>query len=159
MGFKDILTNHQIRYPAMQAQDAYKLAHQAACGPAHAIVNSEDAQNWLEEEVQSLHNPYPEPAIDPISPDGCLVRVHLAPYLAAGGSIETFLDAFIATSHEFIANYTQLKTYLDSALPLFPGLESLGEALKTQGYPAAHHSEAYRTAYKPAYRVVLKHLI
>ncbi len=159
MKFIDILTNHQLRYPAMQAQDAYKLIYQTACGPAHAITDPEAARAWLEKELQNLSDPYPEPASDPISPDGCLVRVHLAPYLVSGGSIEKLQDAFITTSHEFTADHTRLKSYLETALPLFPGLESLRETLKARGYPAMHHSDAYRAAYKPAYRLVFKHLL
>ncbi len=159
MEFVDILTHNKMRYPAMQAQDAYKLAHQAACGPAHAVSDPKAARAWLEEEVQNLVDPYPEPAIDPISPDGHLVRVHLAPYLVTGGSIEKLLDAFIATSNVFKPDHTQLIIYLTITLPLYPELETLLETLKPQGYPAVHHSEAYRSAYKPAYRVVLKHLI
>lgn len=159
MKFTTLLENHQNRYPAMQAQDAYKLIHQAACGPAHAVTNPQAAQDWLEEELQTLHDPYPEPAIDPISPDGALVRVHLAPYLAAGGNIERLLDAFITTSREFPADPTKLRKYFDTALALFPGLESLVETLKPQGYPAMHHSPAYRKAYKPAYRVALKEFL
>ena len=156
MKIKDILQYHQIRYPAMQAQDAYKLIHQAASGPAHAVTDPEAPRAWLEQEVQDLLDPYPEPAIDPISPDGTLVRVHLAPYLAAGGSIEQLLKAFITTSREFPVDHSHLQAYLDTALPLFPELESLLETIKTQGFPAVHHSKAYRAAYKPAYRVVLK---
>lgn len=159
MKFIDILTNHQIRYPAMQAQDAYKLAHQSACGPTHAVTDPESARDWLEQEVQGFIDPYPEPAIDPISPDGRLVRVHLSPYLATGGSIERLLDAFIKTSREYTSDNTLLKAYLDIALPLFPKLQSLLETLKSQGYPVVHHSEAYRAAYTPAYRVVLNHLL
>jgi len=159
MKFVDILTHHQTRYPAIQAQDAYKLAHQAACGTAHAVTDPDSARAWLENEIQNLINPYPEPAIDPINPDDSLVRVHLAPYLVSGGSIEKLLEAFITTSFEFSADHTQLKTYLDLALPLFPQLDDMLETLKNQDFPPVHHSNTYRTAYRPAYRVVLKHLL
>jgi hypothetical protein len=84
--------------------------------------------------------------------------VHLAPYLAAGYRIDRLLEAFITTSREFTPDHTQLKIYLDIAMPLFPKLESLLESLEPRGYPAVHHSKAYRAAYKPAYRVVLKRL-
>lgn len=143
----------------MQAQDAYKLVYQAACGPAHAITDPDSARTWLEKEVQTLHDPYPEPIFDPISPDGSLVRVHLAPYLADGGDLETFLHAFLRTSREIVPDFEKLEGYLTAALNTFPCLKSFKETLQAQGYPAVHHSEAYRTTYKPAYRVVLKHLI
>jgi hypothetical protein len=155
MHILSILCSHQERYPAMQAQDVYKLIHQSACGNAHAISNPQAARDWLEQEVQNLCDPYPEHTIDPINPDGSLARVHLAPYLADGGNLDTLLDAFLHTSREYHANIKKLERYLDAALPLVPGLMALVANLKPQNYPAVHHSTDYRAAYKPAYRVIL----
>lgn len=143
----------------MGAQDAYKLIHQAACGPAHAVRNRADARQRLEEELQNLTHAYPEPAIDPISPDGDLVRVHLSPYLAASGDVETLLKAFIQTSCEFRPDQEKLVSYLTTALMYVEGLQELMITLKNQGYPAVHHSKPYRAAYQPAYRVVLEKLL
>jgi hypothetical protein len=151
-----LLSNHLMRYPAIQAQDVYKLIHQAACGPAHAVTNSKDAHDWLEKELKNLSDPYPEPIIDPISLDGALVRVHLAPYMAGGGDPEVLLNAFIRTSHEFFPDHDRLEGYLMAVQLEIAGLQELAKTLKIQGYPALHHSDQYRAAYKPAYRVVLK---
>lgn len=159
MNFLSILSDHQLRYPAMGAQDVYKLIYQAACGPGHAVSNPAQARDWLEKELHNLSDPHPEPAIDPISPDGKLVRVHLSPYLAGGGDRETLLQAFIQTSCEFCPDQLKLERTLKAALPYVEGLKELMKTLKTGGYPAVHHSEQYRAAYKPAYRVVLKKLL
>ncbi|HOM67267.1 MAG TPA: hypothetical protein PLA02_04480 [Brevefilum fermentans] len=156
MNFTTILKDHLKRYPLMQAQDGYKLIHQAACGPAHAVTHREAAREWLKNELETLSDPWPEALIDPISPDGDLVRVHLAPFKAEGGDPEPLLDAFIRTSQEVIPDFQLLEEYLHTSLPFVPGLEELMSTLKPQGYPALHHSDAYRTAYRPAYRVVLK---
>jgi len=121
MHILSILSSHQTRYPVMQAQDVYKLMHQSACGNAHAVSNPQAARDWLDQEVQNLCDPYPEPAIDPINPDGSLARVHLASYLADGGNLDTLLDAFLHTSREYPANFTKLERYFDTALPLVPG--------------------------------------
>jgi hypothetical protein len=115
MHILSILANHQKRYPAMQAQDVYKLIHQSACGNAHAISNPEAAREWLEQEVQNLCDPYPEPTIDPINPDDSLARVHLAPYLADGGELDILFEAFLRTSREYHANFTELERYLETA--------------------------------------------
>ena len=155
MNFLSILSNHLLRYPAMQAQDAYKLIHQAALGNAHAVIHPEAVQKWLESELKDLLEPYPEPALDPISPDGTLVRVHLGPFMAAGGNLDSLLAAFFRTSSTFISDHQRLESYLEESLPYVTGLEELMRTLKNQDYPAVHHSEAYRAAYKPAYRVVL----
>jgi len=140
----------------MQAQDAYKLIHQAACGPAHAVTSQDAAREWLENELKTLTDPWPETLIDPISPDGELVRVHLGPFKALGFNSHMLLDAFIHTSLEITPNYQLLESYLLTSLTLIPGLKELMETQRTLGYPALHHSDQYRISYKPAYRVVLK---
>jgi hypothetical protein len=159
MHILSILSDHKVRYPAMRVQDVYKLIHQSACGPAHAVMSSQAAREWLENEVRNLIDPYPEPAIDPISPDGTLARVHLAPYLANGGELDTLLDAFLRTSREYRANFEKLAEYLTAAQQIIPGLAALTADLKLKNFPAVHHSTAYRVAYKPAYRVVLRKYI
>ena len=64
-----------------------------------------------------------------ISPDGRMVRVNLRPYFAAGGRV----------------------------LPLRRGaLHAYFERMRARGYPAVEHSGAYRGAYDPSYRVVLR---
>jgi hypothetical protein len=154
--FQTILTSHQARYPLMQACDVYKLIHQAALGSEHAVSDLQAARERLQNELQALRAPHPEPAIDPISPDGAIVRVHLSAYMAGGGHFDSLLNAFLRTSRKFHGQHETLEEYLRLALPLAPGLNALAKSLSAQGYPAIHHSEAYRAAYKPAYRVVLK---
>ena len=156
MNISTILIDHLKRYPLMQAQDVYKLIHQAACGPAHAVTHRDVAREWLENELETLSDPWPEALIDPISPDGELVRVHLAPFKASRGDPLTLLDAFIRTSQEVHPDDERLERYLAASLESVPELAGLLASLKSQGFPALHHSDAYRTAYRPAYRVVLK---
>ena len=159
MSIITILSDHQARYPLMAAQDVYKLLYQAAFGSAHAMNNSQKAYDWLQREVEDLLEPYPGPAIDPISPDGTLVRVHLAPYLVGGGDLTTLLDAFVRTSQVYQQDRGKFESYLEEAMPLVQGLLGLVKRLKDQGYPAVHHSTIYRQAYKPAYRVVLREFL
>jgi hypothetical protein len=156
MTFETILANHQTRYPLMAARDVYKLIHQAALGSEHAIPDAQTARTRLEQELQGLSNPHPEPAIDPISPDGEIVRVHLSAFVAQDGQVEQLLAAFLRTGREYHGALHLLETYLQTALPLAPGLDDILPALKAQGYPALHHSAAYREHYRPAYRVVLR---
>jgi hypothetical protein len=159
MSLLTILSDHQTRYPLMETQDVYKLLHQAALGNAHAVINSQQAYDWLQSEVEGLIEPYPEPAIDPISPDGILVRVHLSPFIAQGGDLNTLVNAFVCTSEVYPQDRGKFESYLEEAMPHVEGLKGLAKELRLQGYPAVHHSSAYRAAYKPAYRVVLKRLL
>lgn len=156
MTFQTILANHQTRYPLMQPQDIYKLIHQAALGSEHAIPNPQTARTRLEEELRAISNPHPEPAIDPISPDGKMIRVHLSAFVAQGGQVDHLLEAFLRTGREYHGAPHLLETYIQAALLLVPDLGDILPTLKEQGYPALHHSAAYRQHYRPAYRVVLR---
>ena len=49
-----LLSAHLKRYPAMQLDDIYKLLHQAALGPGHAVENPAAARKRLDEEWAAL---------------------------------------------------------------------------------------------------------
>ncbi len=159
MSIQSILLAHLARYPLMAAQDIYKLIHQAALGSEHAIPNPQIAQTRLEQELREISNPYTEPAIDPISPDGAIARVHLSAFMAQGGKMTQLCQAFLRTGREYHGAPALLETYLQAALPLAPDLQNILPALQEQGYPALHHSAAYRKHYRPAYRVVLREFL
>ena len=76
---KRVLLIHVQRYPRLRPQDLYKLIYQAAMGCEHAVQNVAEARSWLESEVKSLRKGPEEPAIDPIAPDGRIVRINLRP--------------------------------------------------------------------------------
>ncbi len=155
-----ILRAHHERYPEMGVQDVYKLAHQAALGPGHAVGNPSGARDYLERELESMGAGPVEPLYDPISADGELVRVHLRPYLDAGRDTDPLLDAFVRTANEYQGSVNVLETYWEAARqadlwPLAP-MDRFFTEMKDAGFPAVHHSEKYSRLYRPAYRVVLQ---
>lgn len=163
--FQIILLEHARRYPAWQMEDLYKLIHQANLGSEHAVTDREHARRWLEEELAHLQPTQPEPLIDPISPDGSIVRVHLQPFAAGGLSSALLLDAFIQTSAGFRGSIRGLEDAWREATSLAEGgllhfdpakMESFITEKSRQGYPAVHHSERYTLAYHPAYRVTAR---
>ena len=79
-----LLGQHLQRYPRMELADVYKLLHQAAMGPGHALRDPAQARDALRSECAALEPGGQDPLVDPISPDGQLARVHLRPWLAAG---------------------------------------------------------------------------
>lgn len=158
-----ILTRHLARYPRMGPQDVYKLVFQSAMGSRHAALDSAMAAAWLAREIATLAPGPPEPVIDTISPDDGIVRVNLRPYLAAGGSPDALLDAFVRTAREYDGSPARLRRELaaverlagEGAIPLSPSaLRRYFQRMRAQGYPAVDHSPAYEEAYHPAYRVV-----
>jgi hypothetical protein len=153
-----ILHSHLSRYPAMQIQDVYKLLHQAAMGSEHAISHLESARNWLKRELAEMGEGPPEPLLDPISPNGKIVRVHLRPFVAAGHDPDVLLDAFIRTANEHHGDVRLLEQFWQVAIatPKFPSMEmeEFIRSMKADYYPAVHHSTEFEKLYRPAYRVV-----
>ena len=163
-----LLGQHQQRYPRMELADLYKLLHQSAMGAGHAITDPEAARAALRSECASLAVAEAEPILDPISPDGQLARVHLRPYLAAGGDVEALAAAFLATpqahpgSRDKLAKFCAcLGDLADAGGIPFPRaqVDAYFGPIIAQGYPVVRHSQAYRTAYRPAYRVVAVSLL
>jgi len=153
-----VLQFHLNRYPKMQIQDVYKLLHQASLGSEHAVSNPESARCWLVQELAEMGEGISEPLIDPISPDGKIVRVHLRPFVSAGHDLNLLLDAFIRTANEYRGNARWLEQYWREAFGVtgfsIREMDEFFYALKEKNFPAVHHSTEYKKLYHPAYRVV-----
>jgi hypothetical protein len=158
-----LLSSHLARYPAMQLDDIYKLLHQAALGPGHAVDNPAAARKRLDEELVALGSGHAEPMEDVISPDGRLARVHLRGFMAAGGKPEALHRAFVETANSYPASADKLAKFCGCLGDLaaaggipFKQEEVVAyfDKISRDGYPAVHHSEAFRHAYHPAYRVI-----
>jgi hypothetical protein len=154
-----VLSAHTARYPAWQLPDAYKLLHQATLGSEHAVADPAAPRAWLARELATLGEGPDEPVADTL---GRFVRLHLRPFLARGGDTDALLDAFIRT-----ANTPTDTSDLACALRALEAMASDGAvpwsadavrqyvaARRAAGFPAVHHSDAFRAAYAPAYRVV-----
>src|SRR5260370_41699546 len=94
-----LIRTHVHRYSEIDILDIYKLLHQAVFGPGHAIKSIKPAREWLEREAAILQpGPPDQPLVENIHPEHQIVRVHLLPYLAAGGNLGRLLDAFVQSS-------------------------------------------------------------
>lgn len=102
--------------------------------------------------------------VDPISADGRILRVNLRPYLAAKGDVFALVHAFVRTANEHKGVVEQLRRYWSIAeqmaevgyLPFEKeAFRSFFTQMEAQSFPAVHHSTTYRTAYHPAYRVIV----
>ena len=160
---KRILLGHVQRYPGLRPQDLYKLLYQAAMGCEHAVQDVAEARTWLEREVRRLHEGPQEPTVDPIAPDGRIVRINVRPYLAKRGDLDRLFAAFIQTAAEFMGSLDVLQRYLSHTeemevageLPFSSNtLKGFFAKREAEGFPAVHHSDAYRRSYRPAYRIV-----
>ena len=162
---REILAQQAARYPRLQVPDLYKLLYQAVWGSEHAVDDAGRARAGLECEAAALQAGPVEPAIEPISPDGCIVRVNLRPYLAGGGALLALLEAFLRTARSRRGSPAQFRQYWawarrmaqEGALHLdSEEMRALFAEMEARGFPAVHHSEEYARAYHPAYRVVAR---
>ncbi len=156
---------HLLRYPQMQIADLYKLLHQAALGSEHAVRDEQAARDWLERELLQMGEGPDDSLMDPLSPDGQILRVHLRPYLRAGKNPETLLRAFIQTANEWRGSPKKLKEYGAAAARLAQAgtgsirreeIDAFFAKMEEQYFPAVHHSKDYQRLYRPAYRVVAR---
>ena len=166
--FRRLLRTQLARHPQLEVQDLYKLIFQASFGSEHAVADPVAAHHRLERELHGLADGPEEPIVDPISPDGRVVRINLRPYLAARGNVAGLLEAFVRTAREHRGTAATLHRYwryaermaAASLLP-FAGemLQGFFAAMQIQGFPAVHHSETYAKTYRPAYRVIVREFL
>ena len=157
-----LLMGHMDRRPLMRVTDYYKLIYQGVFGVGH--IMGEGAWGWLEREAEGLDmsEHQGEPLIEAISVDGSVVRVNLRPYLREGGSLTALFDSMRETAlvegstEAFMEVWRVFLTLVEEGrIEVDPAdLEDIGVELREKGVIPHHHSQAYREAYYPAYRVV-----
>lgn len=165
----ELLDEHLERYPLITPTDLYKLAHQACLGPGHLLDHSTErmVRDALASEVRSLDlEPRAwEDAVELLHPDSEMARVHLRPFVRAGGEVGRLADALIATVEEVgDGDKDALGTMLGAFRQGLQGralsweTSAFDALLRTQieaGLTLVSHSDTYREAYDPHYRVVL----
>ena len=166
--YATILEEQHARYPAMEAQDWYKLVHQSVFGAGHAIQNIETAHDWLIREWDDLDTVSNEPLVEILGPDSMFARINLRPYKSAGGRSDKLFQAFLQTANQEVKPGDGFERYWRSlkeaakkrtiAVSL-DALDSLYSIMSAEGLPAIHHSERYSGLYAPAYRVVRYELL
>ena len=157
------LARYAREWPELQIDDLIKLLYQSAFGCGHFVSSEARVRSFLEEETAGLA---PDAALTLVEPIlGKYARVHLAPYAAQGMALKTLARLFMFAANEAPAE--DAAAWFEAALCLLQEMADggvlpfSGEAMRTQldayraaGCPALHHSEAFRAAYHPAYRVL-----
>ena len=156
-----ILITHAKRYPLMQPRDAVKLIYQNEFGGGHLIRDEEACLNYLRREYATLEKDPTAPLYEDIG--NGIIRVNLAALREE--DLEQLGKAFIdsAAKHKgtldsFLNKLEVLQTLTSEGVFAFD-LDALNAYLseyKAVGYPAVSHSEQYRQAYTPAYRIIRK---
>jgi len=103
-----------------------------------------------------------EPLIEEVSTDGSMVRVNLRPFLRRGLPLDRLFKVMKETAalegvaEDFLRGWNAFNELVEvGIIAVDKGeLERLNRELDEEGIRPRHHSEAYRDAYYPAYRVV-----
>lgn len=164
----EILTLHRQRYPLMEPEDYGKLLYQNEFGPEHIIRSPEQVQEyllreWTDAAAGRAETASAENSTDTIEDIGNhLYRFHLTdayePAIAAPLLARLlFLTArqHHGTIEGMTAKLSQLQDwYLALQNRSFAPPEPWLTDYIRSGCPALHHSEAFRSAYSPHYRLL-----
>lgn len=158
---KTILLTHAGWYPKMEPRDAVKLLYQSEFSGGHLIRDEAACLRYLRQEYEATPQQPTTPLLEEIGSG--IVRVNLTALDHHGYSPEALGRDFIRSaaavqgSFQAFQNKLTLLTELteDGLMPFSPEeLKDYLEKYAAEGYPPVSHSEAYRAAYHPAYRVV-----
>ncbi len=161
---RNILLSHYKAYPEMQLCDIFKFIHQSSFGCEHSVSSYESASERIKEEYQSVCR-QDMPLVERL--DGNYCRVHLSA-LNGGMSAETLARLFFMSAKREKAGEGALKEKLscvrqlidEKLLPFsIDEFERNVCGWKSENFAALHHSERFRTAYKPSYRVISSEFI
>lgn len=164
---KDV--SHLLRfaeaYPKAQPQDWLKRLYQSFFGGGHMIADEQRSLNFLKEELAGLTGAQRERAYaEPFCGDFCCVNLSVCKETPP----ELLNRLFVVSSKEVPQDATErLEEQLNELLTLCAEhgelfafskdeLEAQIKAFYAADMPLLRHSEVYRTAYAPAYRVLRK---
>jgi len=158
------LLDHCRDYPDLQVRDLFKFLHQSAFGCEHLISSPEKVIGYIRQEFTECRS-FAECRTEPL--DGSYSRVHLG-WMSRGLSAETLGKLFFLSAKKEPDGCVLLEQKLEAAKKLaYDGLlpfsvdelSCAAETWKQQGYPAVRHTDAFRSAYHPAYRVIANDFI
>lgn len=159
---RQILLFHAARYPKMEPRDAVKLIYQNEFGGGHLIRDEESCISYLRREYGATSQSSDSPLTEDIG--NGLVRIHLAALDAHGYTPEQLGRDFIRSAaihtgsqDRFLLKLELLQNMTETGLLPFSSeaLELYLSEYAAAGYPMVSHSDTYRSAYNPAYRIVL----
>ncbi len=159
-----LLTEHFRKYPKLAVEDVFKFIFQSAYGCEHLVSDHAAAENYIRREYES-RKPLGTSEIDKL--DGDYSRVHLS-CLNDGISFETLSKLFCLSAKKEPDGDKSLLSKLATADALIKSGELLldyddfNKKLATwreKGFPAVHHSDAFREEYHPSYRVIANRFV
>lgn len=153
---------HEAQRPGFSPQDAVKFCYQAAFGAEHLLADPAAAQAMLAQEWQCTV-PCAGALMQPLGPYAA--RADVAAWKAQGLPQEWLFRLFAAaavqgkppcTREQFLQQAARVGVLAGAGRLPFdgPAWQDFWRNYRAAGIRPVHHSDAYRTANQPAYRVV-----
>jgi len=151
---KKQLRAQKKRYPQMNEEDIVKFVFQGMLGVGHLISDPEVALERLRAEYNSVEGSDSEPLTEKISPEW--LRLNLRPAKAKGIAIEDIANWVYESSCIQPLSFTRQNVY-NFCVKAYntDAMKAVAEKVLDEKYLPSH-SEGYRAAYRPSYRVLYK---
>lgn len=165
-GFEGYVSDLMKTYPKAHLLDIYKSCFQDYLGAEHLVTDSMGVRAYLVDELNSTDlNDFQSWYYEYCGPEGRHVRVSLRAVKEGLISEDVLLNAFIRSANGFkrptVKRWKKVwKRYIKKinkmglALPDYEKEKTFIDDILSQGQYAISHSEDYRNAYHPHYRIV-----
>ena len=157
---RNVLRQHAARYPAMSPQDAVKLVFQNEFGGEHLLADEKESLDRLIKECENLSLCVGQPAAEDIGNNKArlFLASDAAKRLSPGCVFKIFTASMgqQASAESFEKKLKILRDEVRSGIFGFEKkeLDCFLREYRAKGGSAVSHSQPYREAYAPAYRVV-----
>ena len=159
---QEAITRQLQEFPQSHLQDIYKSFYQSCFGAEHLITDTASVRAYLREEIataatDTVVNPYYEPT----GANGHFVRVYLRCVTENYITEKQLSDAFLRSARPLQRTEAWHRLWQDEIVPAArkaglvfsqEELDELTSASRQDG--AVRHSDGYRNAYHPHYRIV-----
>lgn len=160
MGFSELFRQQLYSHGSIQSQDVVKLCYQVAFGAEHLLNDVEAAKGYFDREFRETEAA-DIPIYEPISDEFC--RVNIAAWKYNGLAPKFLFNMFVASVAPVTnGNDLFLKMLEEAAEVISQGGIHISLAKHklfiqeylSNGIRPVHHSQEYREAEKPAYRIL-----
>ena len=158
-----ILKKHAEKYPLIQPADVLKLVYQNEFGGEHLVTDPEKTLEYLREEYAAVEHHPDEPLLEKLG--NSIVRVNLKALDIESYPLEKLNEDFITSAARHKGSLGDFVVKEKILLDRFEEfgfrfekseLAELIERHAQAGHPPLRHSDIYREAYHPAYRIIEK---
>lgn len=137
----------------MRPRDYFKLAYQSEFGPEHMIADEQSAAALILTEWQAVESNNVLENPEPIGNGLC--RFHLVKGLCSPESAAALAGLFAQSAREHTGTREGLEARIAVLTRLsVDGVDAWLADWRANGFPPVRHSEDFRTAYRPHYRVL-----